>query len=484
MPRKTAKPAETTEDRLRARLDDSSRNSEADVKFRAKVEFYAEFRQNLVTNGASWGIEVLDSVAVALLDGQTGQLTDVVVLLPAPSEQHDCGPPPHVLFTAATSSTRTSKRSFVRGSSKKTPNKKQRATKPKFDFHLVDGTDDRIRRDLARIVKLAEDQGKAPFQIPYPWRGQRTWYQPSELPSLHLVHYRMWMRSRPAYFACALYVPTANTGTRRKQKCSAQQDRNAFVSLNIEELGYYKFLTAFEDGDHDMLMWLGGKAAKHSATAKTQHDAPEELTVLLNRDPKRYERVIARATSKYDIDEDGYSSITDLLEQTQALDPTREPHLRLSDRALARIVIDVKGGPPLKPHWVGNRTRGPWKALLSNSTLRATQFEVRKLLRDGKSVAQYDEKPFKRSEQREYDYDFEDDEGNYTVLPPTPSIDSLEPADDAGHTGLSSDEEDDGDDQRGNNKSSKGDEDLEEGELEDKRPATPSSDKASSPSTK
>ncbi|ETP00256.1 hypothetical protein F441_22323, partial [Phytophthora nicotianae CJ01A1] len=169
---------------------------------------------------------------------------------------------------------------------------------------------------------------------------------------------------------------------------------------------------------------------------------------------------------------------------TQALDPTREPHLRLSDRALTRIVIDVKEGPPLKPHWVGNRTRGPWKALLSNSTLRATQLEVRKLLRDGKSVAQYDEKPFKRSEQREYDSDFEDDEGNYTVLPPTPSIDSLEPADDAGHTGLSSDEEDDGDDQRGNNKSSKGDEDLEEGELEDKRPATPSSDKASSPSTK
>ncbi|KAG3151213.1 hypothetical protein PI124_g13932 [Phytophthora idaei] len=64
-----------------------------------------------------------------------------------------------------------------------------------------------------------------------------------------------------------------------------------------------------------MLLWLGGKPAKHSASAESQQDAPESLSVLLSRDPKRYERVITRATSKYDIDEDGYTGTTDLLEQ-------------------------------------------------------------------------------------------------------------------------------------------------------------------------
>ncbi|KAG3101785.1 hypothetical protein PI124_g13553 [Phytophthora idaei] len=165
MPKKSARALGTIEDRLRARLDDPNRTSEADIKFRAQVEFYAQYRQNVVANGDSIGIEILDGLA-------------------------DAHMPPHVLFTPAATSTRTAKRLSVRGSDKKTLAKKQRQTKTKFDFHVLDGVDNRIRRDLARITKLAADQSKAPFLFPYPWRGQKVWYDPIKYRRLHLFHYR------------------------------------------------------------------------------------------------------------------------------------------------------------------------------------------------------------------------------------------------------------------------------------------------------
>ncbi|KAI9986149.1 hypothetical protein PInf_025060 [Phytophthora infestans] len=113
----------------------------------------------------------------------------------------------------------------VRGSAKKAA-KGQRLVKPKFDFYLVRGKDERIQRDLSRTIKLADEQGK---------------------------------------------VSTSRSSA----------------------------TTGFSP-----LLWLGGKAAKHSTSAKSRQDAPEDLFVLLNRDSKRYERVIARTTSKFDIDED------------------------------------------------------------------------------------------------------------------------------------------------------------------------------------
>ncbi|KAG3101784.1 hypothetical protein PI124_g13552 [Phytophthora idaei] len=246
-------------------------------------------------------------------------------------------------------------------------------------------------------------------------------------------------------------------------------------------------LTAYEGDTHDMLMWLGGKAAKHSSDAKSQQDAPENLSVLLKRDPKRYERVVSRATSMYDIDEDGYTSIVDLLEQTQALDQTRELYLRPSDKALARIALDVKGRDSPKSHWVGNRTRGRWKALLSNSMICLAQIEVLKLLRANKSVVEYDGKPFK---QKEYDSDFEDEDGNYTVLPPTRLIGALLD-DDAPHSGLtSSDEENNNDHSRGEDPApfkAPNIDDVHEDEEKEKKPPSPtttSADMSSASSTK
>ncbi|KAE8990745.1 hypothetical protein PR002_g21071 [Phytophthora rubi] len=240
------------------------------------------------------------------------------------------------------------------------------------------------------------------------------------------------MQHRPTFLILALYAPTDDAGARRKLKSVACQKRLLFISYNIEEFGYYGFLELFENGAHDHLMWLGGKAAKHSTGAKktkSRDDAADppqdELAQLLRHDPSHYDRVIERVLDHTRVDEEGYASIREL-EQSNALDSSRPAHLRLSTNALARIALDVSTKDPPNPNWVGNRSTGPWKKLLSDITLRSVQAKLDKRLSKGKSVVTYDHKKFKASEQCEDDSDFEDDG---------------EPQD---HTGLtdSSDEED------------------------------------------
>ncbi|KAE8887663.1 hypothetical protein PF010_g8297 [Phytophthora fragariae] len=166
---------------------------------------------------------------------------------------------------------------------------------------------------------------------------------------------------------------------------------------------------------------MGGEAAKHSPGAKeAEGSTPEDVATLLSKDRDCYDRVLERALDPTAIDEDGYSSIPELLEQASLIDPTRKPHLRLSNRALARIKLDLADRPPPVPSWVGNRTRGPWKALLADRTLRPVECEVARLLLSKKKVALYNEKKFARSEQVDDDSDFEDDDGEYTVAAPTP----------------------------------------------------------------
>ncbi|KAE9360112.1 hypothetical protein PF008_g1960 [Phytophthora fragariae] len=150
------------------------------------------------------------------------------------------------------------------------------------------------------------------------------------------------MPHRPTFLILALYAPTDDAGARRKLKSVACQKRLLFISYNIEEFGYYGFLELFENGAHDHLMWLGGKAAKHSTGAKkamSRDDAADppqdELAQLLHQDPSLYERVIERVLDHTRVDEEGYASIRELLEQSNALDPSRPVHLRLSTNPLA-----------------------------------------------------------------------------------------------------------------------------------------------------
>ncbi|KAE8965288.1 hypothetical protein PR002_g28719 [Phytophthora rubi] len=242
------------------------------------------------------------------------------------------------------------------------------------------------------------------------------------------------MQFRSVFLDCALYAPTTKANERRKQKLNAIVTRFQFLSRNVELFGYYGFLRLIEKGAHDNLMWLGGKAAKHSASAKAakaDHDdedvpAQEDLATVLRTNPSRYKVIIGRILDPSRVDEDGYASIPELLEQTHALDPTRPEHLRLSNRALARVVLDVQTSDPPYPNWVGNTNRGDWKKLLASEDLQATIDEVEQLLANDKPVAIFNQKPFQDTEKGEDDSDYEVD-GLPTIRPPTSRKTSISP---------------------------------------------------------
>ncbi|GMF31234.1 unnamed protein product [Phytophthora fragariaefolia] len=208
-------------------------------------------------------------------------------------------------------------------------------------------------------------------------------------------------------------------------------------------------------------------AAKHSASAKAakaDHDeddvpAQEDLATVLRTNPSRYRVIIGRIQDSNRVDDDGYASIPELLEQTHALDPTRPEHLRLSNRALARVVLDVQGSDPPYPNWVGNTNRGDWKRLLASEDLQATIDEVEQLLANDEPIAVFNQKPFRDTEKGEDDSDYEID-GLPTIRPPTPTrkqTTTPPPPDkapeDKPHE--SSDDEDDEADSRTNDKADK-----------------------------
>uniref|UniRef100_H3H053 Uncharacterized protein n=1 Tax=Phytophthora ramorum TaxID=164328 RepID=H3H053_PHYRM len=327
-----------------------------------------------------------------------------------PATGHEVFSPAHM--TAATSSTvssavptKASKRPATRSSTKtmSPPNKKQRASAQKtpspvaFSFDLACDTPASIRRDLARLVKQAAAEGKGSFRLAYPWRGQRDWYAPNGFAHLHLKQWRQWMKHRRTFFVLAFYAPSNKAEARHKAKASAIQGRLQFLSANIEVFGYYDFMDRYEHEAHDNLMWLGGKAPKHSADAKDSGDRPQEdLVTLFRRDRPIYDRTITSTLDPFTVDEDGCRSIPDLLEQLQALDPTRRPHLRLSDKALARNALDVAGGDP--------------------------PADVAKPILAGVKIWVEDLKPYKPSEKGDDGSDFEDEDEEFMVLPPTPPV--------------------------------------------------------------
>jgi hypothetical protein len=121
------------------------------------------------------------------------------------------------------------------------------------------------------------------------------------------------------------------------------------------------------------------------------------------------------------IHSDGYTSIPQLLEETGALDPTLKPHKRLSDRAVARIVVDISKNRDYRGEWVGNKTTGPWKELIAYEPLRGEQQEVSALIKANKRVVAFRCKPFKEAEQAAQDSDFQA-HGVYAVLGPADSL--------------------------------------------------------------
>ncbi|KAI9979376.1 hypothetical protein PInf_030889 [Phytophthora infestans] len=470
---------------------------EEDNVLRAQVDFYAELRDHLAVNEASSGLQAVDALALALIaddDSLPATLTEVVTLLPPPGSFEDGQPPTHALFAPEPDT--IIKRPAPRNKAQsKRPAKKRRTTANslKYSLELPDDVLAAIRRDVDRLIKEAAGRGKTPFRLAYPWSGQRAWYDPQEHPLLHLLHWRFWMKHRATFFICALYAPTGNSDARRKKKSVAVQARLRFISASIEVFGYYSFLAQLEDKAHDTLMWYGGKAAAHSVAAKTQA-AQVDLATLYKKDGALYDRTIARALDPFSIDEDGYSSVPELLEQTQALDITRKPHLRLSDVALGRIAMDVASRSPPNPAWVGNKTCGVWKRLLSDRSLREVQTNIVQQQLDGTYEALDDVKPYDVTERGDGDSDFEgEDDDSYSALPPSaplparPSLtvsgsdvdedeeDKVDEADDAAE-----DAEDDEEEAEDREEAAGDEEEAEDGEITESKATSKSNSDASS----
>ncbi|GMF16096.1 unnamed protein product [Phytophthora fragariaefolia] len=140
--------------------------------------------------------------------------------------------------------------------------------------------------------------------------------------------------------------------------------------------------------------------------------------LLLIKDRPRCDRVIARALDPQQINEDGYVSIPELLEQAQLVDPTRPAHQPLTDKVLARIKLDVCTTPPPVSTWVGNSSRGLWKALFCDVTLLDLQRKIDPELSANNYEVVYNDKKFRPTEQEDDDSDFEEG-GEYVALPPT-----------------------------------------------------------------
>ncbi|GMF41060.1 unnamed protein product [Phytophthora fragariaefolia] len=117
------------------------------------------------------------------------------------------------------------------------------------------------------------------------------------------------------------------------------------------------------------------------------------------------------------VDEDGYASIPELLVETHALDPVRPEHLRLTNRALARVVPDVQNSDPPYSSWVDNTNCGDWKKLLASEELQETFDELGQPLANNEPVAVFNQKPFQDTEKDEDDSDYEID-GHPTIRPP------------------------------------------------------------------
>ncbi|KAG3117781.1 hypothetical protein PI124_g10698 [Phytophthora idaei] len=173
--RKVIQP-DAAEARLHARLEDESKQPDADTALRAKIEFWTRLRAILAANEGSYRLEALDNSALALMDEDSrGQavLETVVLILTSPVIMHDGQAQASETFQAPTARTR-------RTPTKAPPSKKQRTSKKArtvlpYRFDLAEDVEDRIRQDLDRLISKAAKKGKTPPRAAYPWKRQRVW---------------------------------------------------------------------------------------------------------------------------------------------------------------------------------------------------------------------------------------------------------------------------------------------------------------------
>eukprot|EP00644_Phytophthora_capsici_P018075 jgi/Phyca11/17165/fgenesh1_pg.PHYCAscaffold_25_\ len=189
MPKSTKKVKKDVVQQLVDSLEDEEHEDEVDqATLQAQVAFWTEMRSRLMCNHCTVGLEILDELAVSVIDQDPHPryLDQVVTLLPPPADMHRERPPLHALFQPKfTSKTVLTKRPASSSrvsppSTKKAriaPKSKAKPTSRSYSLNLPDDIHPSIKADLNELLQQAADEGKAPCRLAYPWKGQRACFQ-------------------------------------------------------------------------------------------------------------------------------------------------------------------------------------------------------------------------------------------------------------------------------------------------------------------
>lgn len=376
--------------------------------YEAQKAFWQRVRAALFVNAASSGLETFDAVTEAVLNGADSAVAwrTPILLLPPVSQQRD------MLLVVGDSTRSPDKRTREDPDDGSQPpakrRKKESGKKPssgkatpspttgtapapaevvtqlaaedteKLGYELANSTPARVRADLYKIAEQAASAGRAPYQLAYPWAGVRLWYNPSRYPSVHLAHWRFMMVWRPMLWLCAMHPPFP-PGTLqaryRKKKMRACRVRLRFLSYCIESWGFVAFLELLQVGG-TRLLWLGGRPGRQIPKApKSSGDLDQNLGTLYFTDRSRYKRRIEAALDPVNIDQEGYASVAELLEQSRALDPDAVPEGRLSDDALARVRADWVNNKRFRPAWKTKELVAAYEKLRGDTRIGGIEVE-------------------------------------------------------------------------------------------------------------
>ncbi|ETM47979.1 hypothetical protein L914_07433 [Phytophthora nicotianae] len=357
----------------------------------------------------STGVQHLDQLVEDILQGKSSvSLQGPVVVLPAapgvpspalpvvPSTKSSAKKP-------ATSSKKTSKRKASAGdtvtkSSAKNPRSTQKltaSTLPSYDYaKLLEVNPNAprvVRTAIAIVLHKAEEAGKIPWRLAYPWLGRPLWYDPAENRDIHRSHWWFWMTHRCTFWEWAFHAPLETTSAqsnRRKLRMRASYARLSFTILCIETWGFYAFLEKLEKRPE--MFWPEGQPGKSPRA--------------------RYEATLENALNPAKVGAYGSPQVLSFLGFTEALNPKATAKNRLSMTALARIRQDLTSETKLKMSWIINQNAKPWITLISYNSVKQRQLDVMAQMADRTYELPSVDPPTQKERDREDLADLEDAE--------------------------------------------------------------------------
>ncbi|GMG15142.1 unnamed protein product [Phytophthora fragariaefolia] len=132
------------------------------------------------------------------------------------------------------------------------------------------------------------------------------------------------------------------------------------------------------------MMWWGGHAEKNSKEAKAYSYTPtHDLHKLYAKDAKASRTKFQDALEPFHIDEGSFETITELLETAETLNSDlKECEKRPSDKALARIAIDLTAPRYVPSHWTPSDS--VWRKLCGHQPIGELKADLIRQLADGK----------------------------------------------------------------------------------------------------